>query len=149
MQLPLEQYIPEFESSLGEELLTPTRLYPKICLPLLKKFDLHGLVHITGGGFYDNIPRVLPADCDALLDTSAWPLPPVFRKLQEWGSVAWKEMYRTFNMGIGMILIVSSEEAPLVRAALSEAGEICYELGSITSGTKQAILKGGVFDERA
>jgi len=139
--------VPEFGKTLGEELITPTRLYPRTCLPLIEKFDIHGMVHITGGGFYDNIPRVLPKDCDALINADAWKMPVVFKKLQEWGNVPWHEMYRTFNMGVGMVLVVSPKEADAVRAHLKANNETFYELGSIVKGSQQAIVKGGVFGE--
>ena len=139
--------IPEFGKTLGEELITPTRLYPRTCLPLIEKFDIHGMVHVTGGGFYDNIPRVLPKDCDALINADAWKMPVVFKKLQEWGNVPWHEMYRTFNMGVGMVLVVSAKEADAVRAHLKANNETFYELGSIVKGSQQAIVKGGVFGE--
>ena len=74
---------PELQKTLGEELLTPTRLYPRVCLPLIEKFDIHGMVHITGGGFYENIPRALPEHLAAEVDASAWQTPPIFRLLQE------------------------------------------------------------------
>lgn len=147
MDYKVDTYIPEFNSTLGEMLLTPTRLYPKTCLPLIEKFNLHGMVHITGGGFYDNIPRILPDNCDAEIDASAWKLPVVFEKMQEWGNVPWKEMYRTFNMGIGMVLVVSSEEADAIRQHLSAAGEEFYELGKVVAGNKKVVMKGGVFSE--
>jgi len=139
--------IPEFGKTLGEELITPTRLYPRTCLPLIEKFDIHGMVHVTGGGFYDNIPRVLPKDCDALINADAWKMPVVFKKLQEWGNVPWHEMYRTFNMGVGMVLVVSAKEADAVRAHLKANNETFYELGSVVKGSQQAIVKGGVFGE--
>lgn len=147
MQFTVDTPIPEFHKTLGEELLTPTRLYPKTCLPLIEKFNLHGMVHITGGGFYDNIPRVLPENCDALINAEAWNVPIVFKKLQEWGNVPWKEMYRTFNMGVGMVLVVASEEADAVRAHLKANNEKFYELGSVVKGTKKTIMKGGVFGD--
>ena len=140
-------YIEEFGCTLGEKLLTPTRLYPKSCLPLIEKFDLHGMVHITGGGFYDNVPRILPADCDAEIDAEAWEVPVVFKKLQEWGNVPWTEMYRTFNMGVGMVLVVAPEEADAVREHLRNAGEEFYELGKVTAGSQKTVMKGGVFGE--
>ncbi len=145
MNYTMDTYIQEFDSTLGEKLLTPTRLYPKVCLPLIEKFDIHGMVHITGGGFYENIPRILPADCDAEIDASAWDVPVVFKKLQEWGNVPWTEMYRTFNMGVGMVLVLDPSEAEAVRAYLHNAGETFYELGRVVSGSKQTVMKGGVF----
>ena len=147
MNYDMSTEIPEFGCCLGEKLLTPTRLYPKACLPLIEKFDLHGMVHITGGGFYDNIPRILPDNCDAEINAAAWEIPVVFKKLQEWGNVPWAEMYRTFNMGVGMVLVVSPEEADAVRSQLISAGEPFYELGNVVAGNKKAIMKGGVFSE--
>ncbi|MBQ9377930.1 MAG: phosphoribosylformylglycinamidine cyclo-ligase [Schwartzia sp.] len=141
------EQIPELgENTLGEVLLTPTRLYPKVCLPLIRSFDLHGMVHITGGGFYDNIPRALPKGLGAEIDTSVWEMPPIFRLLAEWGGVEWPEMYRTFNMGIGMVLIVGAEEAEAVTASLREKGETVYRIGRVTRG-EGVTIKGGVFDE--
>lgn len=146
-KLELDAEIPEFGRTLGLELLEPTRLYPSLCLPLIEKFNIKGMVHITGGGFYENIPRILPENCSAIIDAGAWEMPAIFAKLQEWGNVPWKEMYRTFNMGIGMILIVDAAEAELIKAELASKQEACFELGQITSGAKEAILKGGVFHE--
>ena len=147
MGFTMDTPVPEFGTTLGEELLKPTRLYPRVCLPLIEKFNLHGMVHITGGGFYDNIPRILPADCDADVNAGAWEVPVVFKKLQEWGNVDWHEMYRTFNMGVGMVLVVAPEEADAVREHLKNAGETFYELGKIVEGSGKAVLKGGVFGE--
>lgn len=140
------EYIEELGATIGEALLTPTRLYPKVCLPLIEKFDLHGMVHITGGGFYDNIPRVLPEGCGAQIDADAWERPEIFNLLQRWGNVAWPEMYRTFNMGVGMVLVVSAEDAPRVKAHLKAQGETCYEIGKVVSGAREVAIKGGVFD---
>lgn len=145
MGFDMNTVIPEFGCTLGEQLIIPTRLYPKTCLPLVEKFDIHGMVHITGGGFYENIPRILPKDCDALVNAESWEVPVVFRKLQEWGNVDWKEMYRTFNMGVGMVLVVDPSEADAVRAHLTEAGETFFELGEVIPGEQKTIMKGGVF----
>ena len=140
------EYIDELGTTIGEALLTPTRLYPKTCLPLIEKFDIHGMVHITGGGFYDNIPRALPEDLAVEIDDDAWEMPVIFQLLQKWGNVDWKEMYRTFNMGIGMILIVSPEEAEKVKAHLAGAGEKVYTIGRVVRGEHDVTIKGGVFD---
>lgn len=145
MKFAPDHPVAELGKTIGAELLTPTRLYPKVCLPLFDAFDIHGMVHITGGGFYDNIPRVLPADCNAEIDTEAWPKPEIFTLLQEWGQVDWREMYRTFNMGIGMILAVPAEQAEAIQQFLSERGEACYRIGSVTAGDRQVCLQGGVF----
>ena len=143
----IDQYIPELGKKLGEELLIPTSLYPKACLPLIEKFEIHGMVHVTGGGFYENIPRVLPEGCSVEVDTTAWPVPKIFSLLQEWGNVAWPEMYRTFNMGIGMILVVSQADAEGIQKDLAERGEVSYVIGHVTQGEREAVLKGGIFGE--
>ncbi len=141
-----DEYMEELGQTIGEELLTPTRLYPRICLPLIREFDIHGMVHITGGGFYENIPRALPDHMGAEVNGAAWTIPPVFRLLQEWGNVNWTEMYRTFNMGIGMVLIVSSDEADRITAQLNAQNETVYHIGHVTEGAHEVVIKGGVFD---
>ncbi len=142
-----DEVIPELGKSIGEELLTPTRLYPKTCLPLIEKFDIHGMVHVTGGGYYENIPRALPDNMGAEINVDAWEVPAIFKLLKEWGNVDWHEMYRTFNMGIGMIIIVSADEAEKVKSFLAEKGEACYTIGTVTEGAHEVITKGGVFNE--
>lgn len=139
------EYMAELGRTIGEELLTPTRLYPRICLPLIRMFDIHGMVHITGGGFYENIPRALPEDMGAEVDGTAWEMPAIFRLLQEWGNVDWPEMYRTFNMGIGMVIIASKAEAEKIKAHLASAGEAVYEIGCVKKGGHDVTIKGGVF----
>jgi len=146
-KLAVGEYIPALGRTLGEELLTPTRLYPKVCLPLFDAFDIRGLVHITGGGFYDNIPRMLPPGCGAEIDSAAWPRPPIFALLQEWGGVAWPEMYRTFNMGLGLIMAVPPGEAAAVRQDLAARGEKSYIVGRVTAGAGKVVIKGGSFGE--
>ena len=141
-----DEYMEELGQTIGEELLTPTRLYPRICLPLIREFDIHGMVHITGGGFYENIPRALPDHMGAEVNGAAWTIPPIFRLLQEWGNVDWTEMYRTFNMGIGMVLIVSSDEADRITAQLNAQNETVYHIGHVTEGAHEVVIKGGVFD---
>ena len=143
--LGIDDVVPEFGKTVGEELLTPTLLYPKAVLPLIQKEQVKGMAHITGGGFYENIPRVLPKGVCARVDVNAWPRLPVFSKLQEWGNVAWPEMYRTFNMGIGMILIVSADDAAAVKADLEARVEAVYEIGRIEDGYTPVILEGREF----
>ena len=139
------EYIEELGKTIGEELLTPTRLYPQSCLPLLREFDLHGLVHITGGGFYDNIPRALPEAFAVEINAETWQVPAIFKLLQQWGNVDWHEMYRTFNMGIGMVLIASVDEAEKIEAFLAARGETVYEIGRVVKGNHDVTIKGGVF----
>ena len=104
------EQIDGLDKTLGEELLTPTKLYPATVLPLIREFGdkIHGLVHVTGGGFYDNIPRALPDGLGATIDADTWTVPKIFKLLQTWGNVERREMFRTFNCGIGMILIVDA-----------------------------------------
>ncbi len=140
-----DEYIDELGTTIGEALLTPTRLYPKVCLPLIEAYDIHGMVHVTGGGFYDNIPRALPEGLAVEINDDTWAMPPIFALLQKWGNVEWKEMYRTFNMGIGMILIASKDEAAKMKAKLEADGETVYEIGRVVRGNHDVTIKGGVF----
>lgn len=141
-----DEYIESLGKTIGEELLTPTRLYPKVCLPLIHRFDIRGMVHITGGGFYDNIPRVLPEGCGVTVDADSWQRPQIFDLLREWGNVAWPEMYRTFNMGIGMVLVVSASEAEKIEAHLAALDEPCFRIGGVTAGNREVVIKGGAFN---
>ena len=148
------EYIDELGKTIGEELLTPTRLYPKICLPLIEKFNLHGMVHITGGGFWENIPRALPDDLGVEIDGNTWTIPPIFNLIQSWGNVDWHEMFRTFNCGIGMVLIVGADEADSICDHLSRSGEQFYRIGRVVKyegqGSRskgQVNIKGGVFND--
>jgi phosphoribosylformylglycinamidine cyclo-ligase len=144
-QLKPGEFIPELGKTIGEELLTPTVLYPKICLPLLNQFTIRGMVHITGGGFYENIPRVLPEGTSVHVDVNAWPQPKIFELLQKWGNVDAKEMYRTFNMGIGMVLVVPQEEADSLIQYLADKKQAAYRIGEVTDGDGKAVLTGGPF----
>ncbi len=110
----------------GEELLTPTRIYVKSILNLVKNFSLKGLVHITGGGFTDNIPRILPERCSALIHRGSWPELPVFQAIRKQGRIDDAEMFRVFNMGIGMMIIVDGEAVPEILARLAALGEQAY-----------------------
>ncbi|MBO4779580.1 MAG: phosphoribosylformylglycinamidine cyclo-ligase, partial [Selenomonadaceae bacterium] len=130
------EFIDELNKTIGEELLTPTRLYPATCLPIIKNFGekIHGLIHITGGGFYDNIPRALPEGLGATIDADSWAVPKIFKLLQTWGNVPSREMFRTFNCGIGMILVVDEEIADDLSAYLNENFETFYRIGRIVEG---------------
>ncbi|HZW49501.1 MAG TPA: phosphoribosylformylglycinamidine cyclo-ligase, partial [Bacillota bacterium] len=107
----------------GETFLTPTKIYVKTILPLLDRTTIKGMVHITGGGFIENVPRVLPEQCDAVFHLGSWPVLPVFEWLQQQGNVAFQEMYRTFNMGIGYMIIAAPEQAKLILAELQASGQ--------------------------
>jgi len=131
-----DEFFSELGKTIGEELLTPTRLYPATCLPLIKKFGekIHGMVHITGGGFYDNIPRALPENLGAEIDSAAWTVPPIFKLIQRWGNVENREMFRTFNCGVGMILIVDENAVDDVAKYFDAAGEKFYKIGRVVEG---------------
>ena len=142
------EFIPELNKTIGEELLTPTRLYPSTCLPLIKKFGekIHGMVHITGGGFYDNIPRALPENFGVEIDSESWHVPEIFKLIQNLGNVDWREMYRTFNCGIGMVLIVDKNSVDEFENYLDSAGEKFYKIGCVVEGSGVKIF-GGVFND--
>ena len=143
------EFIYELNKKIGEELLTPTRLYVKACLPLIDKYELHGMVHVTGGGFYDNIPRALPDDLAVEIDANAWQLPTIFKLLRRWGNVEWREMFRTFNCGVGMILIVAPKDADRIMKDLNKRGEEVIVLGRVVRAEdveERVVIKGGVFD---
>ncbi len=118
----------ELGCTLGEEMLKPTKIYVAQVLPLLEKFHIKGMAHITGGGLVENVPRTLPEGLVPRFDYGSWPVPPVFKLVQQRGNVAEKEMYRTFNMGIGFVLVVSPEEADAVMDAIH--GD-CYKIGTV------------------
>ncbi len=122
---------PWAEGSLGEALLAPTRLYVVPALDALKVGGVHALAHITGGGLTENLPRVLPEELGALIDLDEWDLPPVFKWLAGVGGMDQAEMLKTFNCGIGMILVVDPKQAAAVRAALQAAGETVHQIGVI------------------
>jgi len=117
--------------TIGEELLVPTKIYVKPLLDLLKNFTIRGMAHITGGGITDNLPRVIPAGCKAVIRRGSWPVPPIFQVLQEAGNVAEEEMLRTFNNGVGMILAVPAREVEGVIARLKRWREKAYPIGEI------------------
>ena len=130
------------ERSLGEVLLAPTRIYVQSLLSLVQSGRIRGLAHITGGGLLENVPRVLPDDCHAMLDNDSWDLPPIFATLQEGGSVSPEEMARTFNCGIGMAVIVAADDAQAVGEALQQSGETVHRIGRIEPGSRGCTVRG-------
>jgi phosphoribosylformylglycinamidine cyclo-ligase len=126
----------------GETLLEPTRIYVRALLPLTRSGRIHGLAHITGGGIIENIPRVLPGNCHAIVDASKWPLPRVFAALREGGDLAAAEMARTFNCGIGMAAIVAPGDVEEVQQALEAAGETVHRIGHVESGRRGCTVRG-------
>jgi phosphoribosylformylglycinamidine cyclo-ligase len=130
--------------ALGDVLLAPTRIYVKSILRLIESVKVKGMAHITGGGFIENIPRVLPEGVNVDIQRGSWPILPVFGLMQEAGSVSDRDMFTTFNMGIGMVLVVSAEEADQALALAKEFGEQAYRIGTVTSGTQIVTFDGVV-----
>ncbi len=129
--------------SLGETLLEPTRIYVKPLLELIGKVDVHSLCHITGGGLPENLPRVLPDNCRAIIDSKSWQRPEIFNWLQQQGNIADSEMYRTFNCGVGMVVVVDSAQAQQAIDLLKANGEDAVVIGSIEefSEGEQVVIK--------
>lgn len=129
----LAAVLPELGESLGDALLRPTRIYVKSILNLLRDFEIHGMAHITGGGLLENVPRVLPRHCKAVIHKDAWPKLPLFELLREAGNLEEKELYRTFNYGIGMVLVVPKTSAEDIISRLHGLKEKAYLIGEIAS----------------
>ncbi len=124
--------------SLGHALLAPTRIYVKSLLTLLGEVEVHAMAHITGGGLTENLPRVLPDDTRALVHSDSWQHPAVFRWLQKHGGIVETEMLRTFNCGVGMVLVLPEEEADPALEILASAGELAWRLGQVETGVGTA-----------
>jgi len=130
----VDTHLPELGTTVGQALLAPHRSYLAALEPLVERGKVRALAHITGGGFPGNIPRVLPQGLGARVRLGSWEVPPLFRLIQRGGGVSEAEMFRTFNMGIGMIVVVASEELHDVEHSLERRGETSFVLGSVTAG---------------
>ena len=124
----------ELDCTLGEELLKPTRIYVRTVQALIAKHQVNGIAHITGGGFIENIPRTIPSGMKAVIKHGSWDIPPVFKLMQKLGNIEEKEMFNTFNMGIGLVLAVPSNTAEGVLDTLISLGEKAWSIGSVTIG---------------
>nr|WP_247605274.1 phosphoribosylformylglycinamidine cyclo-ligase [Providencia rettgeri] len=130
--------------SLADHLLEPTRIYVKNVLELIANSDIHAIAHITGGGFWENIPRVLPDNTQAIIDGSSWQWPAVFNWLQQAGDVSTHEMYRTFNCGVGIIIALPQQEVENALALLNKLGENAWQIGTIgalPAGEEQVVIR--------
>ncbi len=134
-QLSMTSRLPELDRPLGEVLLTPTRIYAKQVLTLIQDCPIKGIAHITGGGITENLPRVFPAGIGAQVQRSAWSVPPIFQAIARLGQVERAEMYRVFNMGIGMILVVPASDALTVIARARALSDQAYQIGTIVAST--------------
>lgn len=140
--MSLHDHVDALGKTLGEELLTPTRIYVKQVLSVLESHEVKALAHITGGGFTENIPRVLPEGSQAVIDVGSWPVLPIFQLVQEAGNISYADMYKTFNMGIGMMLVVKQDDAVAVIEKLQELGEQPYLIGNIQAGERKVVYNG-------
>ena len=134
LKLSPSDRVPELNATVGEVLLAPHRSYYSLLEPLLDSGVLRGMAHITGGGITDNLPRILPEGTGAVVRRGAWPVTPVFEYIRQHGAVDDAEMYRTFNMGIGVILVISPEDAGKIEAHLGARGEASHRIGEIVPG---------------
>ncbi|MCM3005915.1 phosphoribosylformylglycinamidine cyclo-ligase [Priestia koreensis] len=131
--LDLHEVYDGLELPLGEELLKPTKIYVKAALAALKAGRVNGMAHITGGGFVENIPRMLPEGLGVDIDFGSWPIPAIFNFIQQHGELQQQEMFEVFNMGIGFVLAVKTEDAPEIMRAIEELGEQAFIIGRVTS----------------
>ena len=138
-KLSLDEKIEGLDTSLGEELLKPTKIYVKEILALLEKIEINGLSHITGGGFYENIPRMIPDGLCAKIDVRNIPLPKIFSLLEKWGELDKKDMYETFNMGVGLVFAVDKKDIEKVKEIIDE--DELLDLGEVIENDEKIDLK--------
>ena len=136
-----KQYKEELGMTLGESLLTPTKIYVKPVLELLQKVTVKGISHITGGGFYENMPRMLREGVSLKIKKDSFPILPIFKLIQKEGNIPQRDMYNTFNMGIGMAIIVKKEDAQKAIEVLEEQGEKAYLIGEVIEGNKEIEIR--------
>lgn len=135
----LDRYVDDFKKTLGEELLTPTTIYVKPILEILDE-NIHAMAHITGGGIVENLPRVLPNGLEARLDRNSWKVPAIFHMIQKMGEIEEKEMFRTFNMGIGFILVVEKNNADQILKKLQIRGQEASIIGRVFKGQRGVVI---------
>ena len=134
--LTVDNQVEELGCTVGEELLKPTRIYVESVLKVLRNYKINGLIHNTGGGFIDNVPRILPDNCKAVIRKNSWDIPPVFGFLQDKGNIPEAEMYRTFNMGIGLMALVDDDQVEDVMQQFSAMGEKVFLIGEIQAANE-------------
>lgn len=143
MKMDVKDHVEELGTTLGEALLTPTKIYAAACSAVLPKFDVKGIVHITGGGFFENVPRILPEGLAAKIKIGTWKVPPIFPYIKKCGNIDKTEMFSTFNMGVGMMMMVDAKDADQVVKALREAGETADIIGQVVkTDSDKVILEG-------
>jgi phosphoribosylformylglycinamidine cyclo-ligase len=136
-KMKLDKRVEEIGCTLGEELLRPTKIYVKTILNLTRDFSVGGIAHITGGGITENLPRIIPKGCRAVLRRGAWQVPPIFSLLREMGAISEDEMLRTFNQGIGMVLVIRPKDVEDVVARVHSLGDKAFVIGDIVKAEKE------------
>lgn len=140
MKMDTSTYVDELGMTLGEALLTPTKIYANACHAVIPKFDIKGIVHITGGGFFENVPRILPKGTAAKINTRTWDAPPIFSYIQKCGNIDTKEMFSTYNMGVGMIMVVNAGDASEIVKVLRAAGETADIIGEVVKDSGEPVI---------
>ena len=138
--MSVDQYVAELNRTLGEELMRVHRCYAPAVLPLLEEVEVRGMAHITGGGIPDNLVRCLPEGCRAVVERGSWHVPAIFDLIQDLGRVTEEEMYHTFNMGVGFVLVVPEKAAEEAASKLSARDETAYRIGRIESGERGLVI---------
>ncbi|EAG0859633.1 phosphoribosylformylglycinamidine cyclo-ligase [Listeria monocytogenes] len=139
----LDAELAELKVPLAEELLKPTRIYVKPVLEVLKQVDVHGITHVTGGGFVENLPRMLTEDLAVKVELGTWPVLPIFDVMKKYGQLQELEMYEIFNMGIGMVLAVAKADVEKTLEVLVQNGEAAYVIGEVTTRESEAVIFAG------
>lgn len=137
----LDDYYESLGTTVGQELLKPTRIYVKPILEALKRYSIKGIAHITGGGFIENIPRMLPKGIKAIVKAGTWPIKPIFRLIQQWGNIDEKDMFNTFNMGIGMVVACQSEGGDNMIEFFTQQGYPAYKIGRVAKGGEGVVFE--------
>jgi phosphoribosylformylglycinamidine cyclo-ligase len=132
-----DTFVPELDATVGDALLTPHRSYLRLVRPLIELGRVKGLAHITGGGLTENVPRVLPEGSAVEIDLKTWSIPPIFTLLQQHGAIDRHEMFRAFNMGVGLVIVCSSSDETIVLDTLAKGGEArAFRLGRVVAGDR-------------
>ncbi len=145
MKFDVDTYIPELSKTLGEELLTPTKIYVKLAKVLKREVKLKGVAHITGGAFFEKPKRLLNPNVSLCIYKDSWDPPVIFKLIQKWGEIPEDEMYKTFNMGVGMLFVVSKDEADRALEVISSCGEKAFPIGEVVEGKGEVLLWEGKF----
>lgn len=142
-KMSLDGYVDQLGETLGEALLRPTKIYAHACEKIIPNFNVKGIVHITGGGFFENVPRILPENVSASFELGTWEAPPIFDYIQKCGNIDTKEMFSTYNMGVGMMMFVREEDGEAVVKKLAESGEKATIIGKVLKRDGERVILNG------